>query len=201
MPCFYEHCLSQRAFLLPPHQPSHHLLPTSRSFRLPSPTAPTPAPKMGVSWSSVSECLGDFSDHHSSRYNRVPPSRRVEQSAISSSRDRAALRQRCVSEEKLTISAASPGAAIAPPPPPLVPDSNAVYNLLEDEDEDVCPTCLETYASDNPKITSTCGHAFHLQCIVAWETRSGTRFCPICAKVMEYVEADQPSRSKTTART
>lgn len=94
------------------------------------------------------------------------------------------------SEDKLLPSVASKGAAIAPPPPPLVPDSNAVYNLLEDENEDVCPTCLEIYADDNPKITSACGHAFHLQCIVAWETRSGSRFCPICAKPMKYVEAD-----------
>lgn len=86
---------------------------------------------------------------------------------------------------------ASEGAAIAPPPPPLIPDSNAVYNLLEDEQEDVCPTCLEIYQVDNPKIMSKCGHAFHLQCIVAWETRSASRFCPICAKVMDYVEAEQ----------
>lgn len=148
---------------------------------------------MGVSWSSVSECLGDFSDHPPNRYGRVPTSRRVEQSTTSNQRDRAALRQRSIiPDEKLSKSAAaSPGAAIAPPPAPLVPDSNAVYNLLDDEQEDVCPTCLETYAKDNPKISSKCGHAFHLQCIVAWETRSGSRFCPICAKTMEYVEADQ----------
>ncbi|CAN8076296.1 unnamed protein product [Agarophyton chilense] len=145
---------------------------------------------MGVSWSSVSDCLGDISGSSQARYNRVTASRRVEQSSSASRTHNAALRQRCVSEEKqLSISAASPGAAIAPPPPPLIPDSNAVYNLLDDEDEDVCPTCLEMYDKDNPKIVSRCGHAFHLQCIVAWETRSGTRFCPICAKVMEYVEA------------
>lgn len=156
---------------------------------------------MGVSWSAMSECLGDFSSGTPNRYGRVPPSRRVEQSSLSAStsptsgntRDRTVgLRQRCVSDEKIALSAApSHGAAIAPPPPPLIPDSNAVYNLLEDEQEDVCPTCLECYAEDNPKISSTCGHSFHLQCIVAWETRSGSRFCPICAKVMEYVEADQ----------
>ncbi|PXF43588.1 E3 ubiquitin-protein ligase [Gracilariopsis chorda] len=151
---------------------------------------------MGVSWSSVSDCLGDISGSSNTRYNRVPPSRRVEQSSTTSRTDRTALRQRYLSDEKqLAISVASPGAAIAPPPPPLIPDSNAVYNLLEDEDEDVCPTCLETYEKDNPKIVSRCGHAFHLQCIVAWETRSGTRFCPICAKVMEYVEAQDKIQS------
>lgn len=150
---------------------------------------------MGVSWSTVSECLGDFSGHSQNRYGRVPTTRRVEQSSTATpppNRDRNILRQRCITEDKLALSTiASPGAAIAPPPPPLVPDSNAVYNLLDDESEDVCPTCLETYAIDNPKIETTCGHAFHLQCIVAWETRSGSKFCPICAKLMDYVEADQ----------
>lgn len=154
---------------------------------------------MGVSWSTMSECLGDFSHGATTnRYGgRVPPSRRVGQSSSPSSptnaRDRShALRQRCVSEEKIQLSVVSShGAAIAPPPPPLVPDPHTVYNLLDDEDEDVCPTCLECYADDNPKIASACGHAFHLQCIVEWETRSGSRFCPICAKVMQYVEAGQ----------
>ncbi|CDF32131.1 unnamed protein product [Chondrus crispus] len=153
---------------------------------------------MGVSWSSVSDCLGSFSDGSAHpRYSRVPPSHRVGPSSVSSRQPErlSALRQRSTppaSEEKLAHCAVpSQGAAIAPPPPPLVPDSNAVYNLLDDEQEDVCPTCLECYAEDNPKISSTCGHSFHLQCIVAWETRSGSRFCPICAKVMEYAEAEQ----------
>lgn len=152
---------------------------------------------MGLSWSSVSDCLGSFSDGSAHpRYSRVPPSHRVGPSTVSSRHPErvSALRQRAAqpaSEEKLAHCAVpSQGAAIAPPPPPLVPDSNAVYNLLDDEQEDVCPTCLESYAEDNPKISSNCGHSFHLQCIVAWETRSGTRFCPICAKVMEYVEAE-----------
>lgn len=149
---------------------------------------------MGVSWSSVTDCLGSISDNSgNTRYNRVPPSHRVAPSSVPRHAERTALRQRSSTpsvEDKLALCAmASQGAAIAPPPPPLVPDSNAVYNLLEDENEDVCPTCLECYEKDNPKISSTCGHSFHLQCIVAWETRSGSRFCPICAKVMEYVEA------------
>lgn len=167
---------------------------------------------MGLSWSAVSECLGDFSGGAGTRYTRVAPSRRVEHTTVGttpgmavsrsssstgsappSSGATAMLRQRAVAEDKLALisatAIASHGAAIAPPPPPLVPDSNAVYNLLEDEHEDVCPTCLESYAHDNPKIATTCGHAFHLQCIVAWETRSGARFCPICAKLMDYVEA------------
>lgn len=154
------------------------------------------AHKMGMSWSSMSECLGDFSNNPASpsRYNRLPPSRRLASTTSSTSNSSGqqqqpvVIRQRCVSDEKMMM-VSSLGAAIAPPPPPLIPDSNSVYNLLEDEQEDVCPTCLETYAKDNPKISSNCGHSFHLQCIVAWETTSGSRFCPICAKVMQYVEA------------
>eukprot|EP00177_Eucheuma_denticulatum_P004285 GFKZ01007771.1.p1 GENE.GFKZ01007771.1~~GFKZ01007771.1.p1 ORF type:complete len:167 (-),score=15.28 GFKZ01007771.1:809-1309(-) len=164
---------------------------------------------MGVTWSSVTDCLGSISDPSPppGRYSRVPAHHRVAPSSSPppprSSTSTSVLRQRsltpapnvtantAVLEDKLKQCAiASQGAAIAPPPPPLVPDSNAVYNLLEDEQEDVCPTCLECYEDDNPKIETSCGHAFHLQCIVAWETRSGTRFCPICAKVMEYGEAE-----------
>lgn len=151
-----------------------------------------PARTMGVSWSAVSECLGDFSGVSSTRYTRVSVARRVEPAATAMS-ERPTIRQRCITDDKVLAQASpSVGAAIAPPPPPLVPDSHAVYNLLDDEQEDVCPTCLECYCKDNPKIATTCGHAFHLQCIVAWETRSRSRFCPICAKLMDYVEADHP---------
>lgn len=175
---------------------------------------------MGMSWSSVSECLGDFSHSHHHRHNRLPPSRRLTATSSSRALERPpALRQRYISDDKLTLSSTpssptscnqqhssstktplsssaptSNGAAIAPPPPPLVPDPHSVYDLLEDESEDVCPTCLESYTPDNPKINTTCAHAFHLQCIVAWETRSGTRFCPICATLMDYVEAGQTSK-------
>lgn len=77
---------------------------------------------------------------------------------------------------------------MAPPPPPLIPDKNSVYNLVDDEDEDLCPTCLEPYTEDNPKITSDCSHSYHLQCILQWQTRSGSNYCPICAKPMHYQE-------------
>ncbi|GFP84374.1 E3 ubiquitin-protein ligase at3g02290 [Phtheirospermum japonicum] len=33
------------------------------------------------------------------------------------------------------------------------------------EDEDVCPTCLEEYTIENPKIITKCSHHFHLGCI------------------------------------
>ncbi|RLM62236.1 hypothetical protein C2845_PM14G14160 [Panicum miliaceum] len=55
------------------------------------------------------------------------------------------------------------------------------YAVVGSEDEDVCPTCLEEYTPDNPKIITKCCHHFHLGCIYEWMERSDT--CPICCKV------------------
>lgn len=54
---------------------------------------------------------------------------------------------------------------------------------LQDE-EDVCPTCLEEYDSENPKIITACDHHFHLVCILEWMERSDT--CPICDQEMAF---------------
>ncbi|KAG6783047.1 hypothetical protein POTOM_012478 [Populus tomentosa] len=48
-------------------------------------------------------------------------------------------------------------------------------------DEDVCPTCLDEYTPENPKIMTRCSHHFHLGCIYEWLERSES--CPICGKV------------------
>ncbi|KAK5813331.1 hypothetical protein PVK06_028780 [Gossypium arboreum] len=50
------------------------------------------------------------------------------------------------------------------------------------EEEDVCPTCLEEYDAENPKIITKCEHHFHLACILEWMERSDT--CPVCDKRM-----------------
>ncbi|KAL2461539.1 RING-H2 finger B1A [Abeliophyllum distichum] len=49
------------------------------------------------------------------------------------------------------------------------------------DDEDACPTCLEEYDAENPKIMTKCNHHFHLSCILEWMERSDT--CPICDQV------------------
>ncbi|XP_041007836.1 E3 ubiquitin-protein ligase At3g02290-like isoform X1 [Juglans microcarpa x Juglans regia] len=54
------------------------------------------------------------------------------------------------------------------------------------EDEDVCPTCLEEYTQENPKIMTKCCHHFHLGCIYEWMERSVS--CPVCGKVMVFDE-------------
>ncbi|KAL8541161.1 hypothetical protein ACS0TY_002435 [Phlomoides rotata] len=52
------------------------------------------------------------------------------------------------------------------------------------DEEDVCPTCLEEYDLENPKIMTKCNHHFHLSCILEWMERSDT--CPICDQEMIY---------------
>ncbi|XP_010935775.1 probable E3 ubiquitin-protein ligase RHB1A isoform X2 [Elaeis guineensis] len=50
------------------------------------------------------------------------------------------------------------------------------------DDEDVCPTCLEEYDAENPRILTKCEHHFHLSCILEWMERSDT--CPVCDQIM-----------------
>lgn len=52
------------------------------------------------------------------------------------------------------------------------------------DEEDCCPTCLEEYNDENPKIITKCNHHFHLSCILEWMERSDT--CPICDQEMLY---------------
>ncbi|XVE57919.1 hypothetical protein DITRI_Ditri04bG0128300 [Diplodiscus trichospermus] len=54
----------------------------------------------------------------------------------------------------------------------------------KEEEEDVCPTCLEEYDAENPKIITKCEHHFHLACILEWMERSDT--CPVCDKEMIF---------------
>ncbi|XP_028782921.1 E3 ubiquitin-protein ligase At3g02290 [Neltuma alba] len=54
------------------------------------------------------------------------------------------------------------------------------------EEEDVCPTCLEEYTEENPRILTKCNHHFHLSCIYEWMERSES--CPVCGKVMVFDE-------------
>ncbi|GAA0145276.1 hypothetical protein LIER_05508 [Lithospermum erythrorhizon] len=59
-----------------------------------------------------------------------------------------------------------------------------MLRLPKAEEEEVCPTCLEDYDDDNPKIITKCDHHFHLSCILEWTERSHT--CPICDQEMIY---------------
>ena len=50
-----------------------------------------------------------------------------------------------------------------------------------------CPVCLQE-ASAGPCTTLPCGHAFHVDCILAW-FRRGQPACPVCRAVQEGVRA------------
>ncbi|GAA0152688.1 hypothetical protein LIER_11105 [Lithospermum erythrorhizon] len=60
------------------------------------------------------------------------------------------------------------------------------YMYTSLEEEEVCPTCLEEYTEENPKIITKCSHHFHLGCIYEWMERSES--CPVCGKVMAFDE-------------
>ncbi|XP_075496510.1 putative E3 ubiquitin-protein ligase RHB1A [Primulina tabacum] len=65
----------------------------------------------------------------------------------------------------------------------LKKSSEPFVPLLQDE-EDVCPTCLEEYDVENPRIVTKCDHHFHLACILEWMERSYT--CPVCDQEMVF---------------
>eukprot|EP00891_Asterochloris_glomerata_P003015 jgi/Astpho2/3015/e_gw1.00051.220.1_t len=58
--------------------------------------------------------------------------------------------------------------------------------LATDDDEDCCPTCLDPYSDENPKILTQCNHHFHLACIYEWLERSPS--CPVCSRTMTFEE-------------
>ncbi|CAG9464698.1 unnamed protein product [Pedinophyceae sp. YPF-701] len=56
-------------------------------------------------------------------------------------------------------------------------------DLGDVDDDECCPTCLDPYDDSNPKMTTRCGHHFHLPCILEWRERS--RACPVCGKKLK----------------
>lgn len=64
------------------------------------------------------------------------------------------------------------------------PSKMSKSDVLTTEEEDVCPTCLEEYDLENPRIITNCKHHFHLSCIYEWMERSDT--CPICEEIMMF---------------
>lgn len=64
--------------------------------------------------------------------------------------------------------------------------SGFAHIYASSDEEDVCPTCLEEYTTENPKIITECSHHYHLGCIYEWMERSDK--CPVCGKVMAFNE-------------
>lgn len=74
------------------------------------------------------------------------------------------------------------GAAAAHPAPAPPPRTLSAVSV-DDPDALACPTCLEAYTSENPRINTACGHHYHLSCIYEWSERSD--LCPICQRPMQ----------------
>ncbi|ONK55146.1 uncharacterized protein A4U43_UnF7090 [Asparagus officinalis] len=66
---------------------------------------------------------------------------------------------------------------------PEIPNAMTYFHSYEDAE---CPTCLEEYTYENPRIVMKCSHHFHLSCIYEWQERS--EWCPVCGKVMVFNE-------------
>ncbi|KAF4353078.1 E3 ubiquitin-protein ligase At3g02290-like [Cannabis sativa] len=67
-----------------------------------------------------------------------------------------------------------------------------ISNVQEEEEKEECPTCLDEYTVDNPKIMTKCRHHFHLSCIYEWQERSN--LCPVCQRVMQYDDLEGNQR-------
>lgn len=57
-------------------------------------------------------------------------------------------------------------------------------SVVQVEEEDVCPICLEEYDVENPKNLTKCEHHFHFSCLLEWMERSDS--CPICDQEMIF---------------
>ena len=85
---------------------------------------------------------------------------------------------------------------VTSPPRPAAPPADRARLLpkgaassasdTSDASDDVCPTCLEAYTVDNPRMVAKCGHHYHLPCIYAWLERSPT--CPMCGRTLQCDE-------------
>ncbi|CAH1414822.1 unnamed protein product [Lactuca virosa] len=174
----YRHCLCLRFFFhqlfsgygalfqriegLPVSSPIQGTASSSVGFTLPT--------SLNDEIHSSTRPLPYESDHRFSRLQRGLVSRR-EKSMTHFQEDSQALRRSMSSSESLE----------------KVKVPEGVPYEQSSDNEDVCPTCLEEYTLENPKIVTQCTHHFHLGCIYEWMERSDT--CPMCGKVMEFCES------------
>ncbi|XP_057857576.2 uncharacterized protein LOC131066760 [Cryptomeria japonica] len=61
--------------------------------------------------------------------------------------------------------------------------------VLEEDEEEECPICLNGYEVENPRTNTPCDHCFHFQCIIEWSQWS--HLCPVCATGIVFNEEGQ----------
>mmetsp|Transcript_13273 Transcript_13273/g.17498 ORF Transcript_13273/g.17498 Transcript_13273/m.17498 type:complete len:467 (+) Transcript_13273:188-1588(+) len=91
-----------------------------------------------------------------------------------------------------------PGGEIPRTPPLACQRRNEDYVLLksfkhkkksdQDEEEDVCPICLDPFVSGTQLAETSCGHKFHVQCIKLWLQKSW--ICPLCRRELSHRKSD-----------
>lgn len=81
---------------------------------------------------------------------------------------------------------------------------------LDDDLDDACSICLESFSLHDPSTATTCKHEYHLHCILEWSQRS--RECPICwqslslkdpasQELLAAVEMEKSARQRHVAAT
>ncbi|PSC77025.1 F-box LRR-repeat 20 [Micractinium conductrix] len=88
----------------------------------------------------------------------------------------------------------TPLGSVTPPPQHAAQNADIaverrVVPLLE-YSEDTCSICLDDYTREDPGAPTTCGHHFHLQCVMQWAQRS--RECPLCFRSLELEAGASP---------
>eukprot|EP01023_Acetabularia_acetabulum_P012998 TRINITY_DN1615_c0_g1_i17.p8 TRINITY_DN1615_c0_g1~~TRINITY_DN1615_c0_g1_i17.p8 ORF type:complete len:104 (-),score=13.49 TRINITY_DN1615_c0_g1_i17:1386-1697(-) len=81
---------------------------------------------------------------------------------------------------------------------------HAVGKWCWDTNDKICGICHSPFdgcapeckypGDDCPVVWGQCGHAFHLQCIQAWEKNTSANqehSCPLCRRPWEYQQADR----------
>jgi hypothetical protein len=94
-----------------------------------------------------------------------------------------------------TTAASSEGQALLSPKQQATQSDIDILKLKEkldelEDDSNLCPTCLEPFTEDNPRVVAKCGHQYHLPCIYEWLERSPN--CPMCGKKMEIGSNGEP---------
>lgn len=57
-----------------------------------------------------------------------------------------------------------------------------------------CMLCMELFTPERPEVRTLCAcgvnkNAYHLECLLAWRSRSGNTMCPVCNKELFYEES------------
>ena len=70
-----------------------------------------------------------------------------------------------------------------------------------------CMLCMELFTAERPEVRTLCAcgvnkNSYHLECLLAWRSRSGNTMCPVCNKELFYEEgAEDTDQAQTETQT